>query len=209
MTEQKHLYIVFTSTNSGMGKLIRFFTRNKYNHASITLDDSLGGLNSFARHHKNVAFYGGYVNESCLRYEGALAKVAKIPLTDEQFDKAMAHFEGMAGDEGYIYNTLSAATNLLKKKVKVKKAYTCVEFVVETLDMLAVDERVCADKFYSVKDLEDIFGDKVIYEGEFPKWCENAVWGNDNYDTPLTFFKGSKSAIRAHLRLFKRLIFAS
>ena len=114
----------------------------------------------------------------------------------------------MACDGGYIYNTLSAATNIIRKKVRVKKAYTCVEFVVETLDLLAVDERLCAGNFYSVKDLEDIFSDRVIYEGEFPKWCENAVWGNDDYDTTLTFFKGSKSAIRAHLRLLKRLLSA-
>ena len=208
MTEQKHLYIVFTSTNSGMGKLIRFFTHNKYNHASITLDENLGMLNSFARHHKNVAFYGGFVRESCLRYDGALSKVAKISITDEQYDRLKEHFESMACDGGYIYNTLSAATNIIRKKVRVKKAYTCVEFVVEALDLLAVDKRICAGNFYSVKDLEDIFSDRVIYEGEFPKWCENAVWGNDDYDTTLTFFKGSKSAIRAHLRLFKRLLSA-
>lgn len=210
MDKPKCLYVVFSSTKCGIGGFIRFMTRNLYNHMSVTLDPSLATLYSFARYHKSAPFYGGFVCESCLRYQGdalAKVKVVAIPLTDEQYENAVTFFDGMKKSNGrYIYNTLSAITNIFRRKVRINDAYTCVEFAVNTLDTLGVDERISAKRFYSIKQLESILAESIIYEGNFPDWADNAQWGDDLFKTPTGFFKGSKNTIRSHIKLLKRLV---
>ena len=209
MSNQKHLYVVFSSTKCGMGSFVRFMTHNPYNHLSLSLDRNLGTLYSFARHYKSAPLYGGFVCESCLRYKSnssAQVKVAAIPLTDKQYEAATEYFENIKkGGNRYIYNTLSAITNLFHRKVKIKDAFTCVEFAVSTIDNLGLDKDISANRFYSIKQLEAILADRITYEGVFPDWADCSDWGNDTYNLPMGFFKGSKNTIHSYLRLLKRL----
>ncbi len=209
MSEQKCLYVVFSSTNGGIGRFIRFMTKNQYNHTSVTLDPTLSTLYSFARYHKSAPFYAGFVCESCLRYQSqeAKIKVAAIPLTEEQFDKAKEFFDDVKGNkDSYIYNLLSAITNITHRKININKAYTCVEFAVKTIDALGVDNKISSVDFYTIKELENMLCDNIIYEGEYPNWAENADWGDDVFSSPIGFVKGSVNSLRTQARLFKRLI---
>ena len=59
----RHLYIMLSRTDTGMGRLIRFFTKETYNHVSLCLDDRLDHFVSFARFRQDVPLAGGYVAE--------------------------------------------------------------------------------------------------------------------------------------------------
>ena len=209
MDKQNHLYVVFSSTKCGIGSFIRFMTGNCYNHTSVTLDPSLSTLYSFARYHKSAPFYAGFVCESCLRYQGQAAKikVAAIPLTDEQYNMAKDFFDDMkSSKDKYIYNLLSAITNITRRKVNINNAYTCVEFAVKTIDTVGINNQISSLNFYTIKELENLLSDKVVYEGVYPDWAEDADWGEDVFTSPIGFVKGSVNSLRTQARLFKRLI---
>ena len=46
---KKNIYIMISQTNTGCSRILKFFTRAPYNHASIALDENLNSLYSFAR----------------------------------------------------------------------------------------------------------------------------------------------------------------
>ena len=58
-----YLYVMLSRTDTGMGRFIRFFTREEYNHVSLCVDDSLQKFVSFARYRQDTPLAGGAVAE--------------------------------------------------------------------------------------------------------------------------------------------------
>ena len=51
------VYIVFSATPTGTGRLIRKATRNQYNHVSLSLNRDIRKMYSFARIHRAIPLY--------------------------------------------------------------------------------------------------------------------------------------------------------
>ena len=131
----KYLYVVFSSTPNKMGTLIRGFTGGQYNHVSIALDESLSQMYSFARRYYHTPFYGGFVKESVSRYHinerCAHIRICRLSVTDAQYRSLESHLADMLKrQDRYLYNHLSALTVPLRRRVKIRDAYICVDFVV-------------------------------------------------------------------------------
>ncbi len=168
---QNYVYIIFSSTPTKMGKLIRSFTQNQCNHVSITMDPNLSHCYSFARRYHRTPLYGGFVTESNARYhrqgEHAQIHVCKIPVTAQQAQLLADKFSQMERScDHYLYNHLSALGALLRKPIQAKDAYTCVEFCVHILWQL--DYPVTPGQFYSVDELDELLREYRIYEGPMP-----------------------------------------
>ena len=134
----KHIYVVFSSTPYKIGKMIRVVTREKYNHASIALDENLTQMYSFARRYQCTPFYGGFVKESSARYcrKGVQAsvKIYKLLVSEENYNAVVQQLEDMSRTkEHYLYNHFSALTTVFHKCIPLRDAYTCVEFCVDVL----------------------------------------------------------------------------
>lgn len=181
MSTQKYLYIVFSATPYRVGSIIRFFTKNRYNHVSVSFHQNLQTLYSFARYHKNAPLYGGFVRESCLRYRRgdkyANIKVCRIPVSDEQKNAIKEYIESL--DEK-CYNLISVPFALIKKKYRAIRAYTCVEFVVSLLCEAKIGA-FCEEKFYSINDLEQQLSEYAVYEGSFKTIAKGSTWGRDKF----------------------------
>lgn len=209
--DNTNLYIIFASTPFRVGSFIRMVTKHKYNHAAITFDKDLGSWYSFARRYKNAPFYGGFVSESGLRYKMqnkyTHIKVCKLSLSSDDVDIIHNYIKEMkAHSNEYVYNMFSAFLFPFSKKLNINNAYTCVEFVVSVLSK--VDSRIKTDNYYSIIDLENIYNDKLMYEGlyEIPKDIVN--WEEDTFMEHRTFLSNTYNTI---LSLFKltRLYFAT
>lgn len=164
----KHIYIVFSSTPYRIGKLIRRATGEEYNHVSIALDERLTRMYSFARRYYRTPFLGGFVKESLSRYhvngEATHIRMCRLEVTDKQYSALEHKLEEMyARREHYLYNHLSAITALFRKTVKLRDAYTCVEFAVPMLQSFGI--AVEPAKYYTVGDLEKLLSGNVIYTG--------------------------------------------
>lgn len=164
----KYIYIVFSSTPYRIGKLIRRVTGDTYNHVSIALDERLTRMYSFARRYYRTPFLGGFVKEALSRYhvngEATQIRMCRLEMTDKQYSALERKLEEMYADrEHYLYNHLSAITALFRKTVRLRDAYTCVEFAVPILQDLGV--AVEPGRYYTVGDLEKLLSENVIYTG--------------------------------------------
>lgn len=125
-TINKHnIYVVFIMTNTYMGKLIRLFTRNQYNHVTLALDSNLCEMYSFARYHINSPIRGGFVVELPDRYlfnnQDVMIKVCQMPVNEEQYRRIQEEIRYFKKHkEIMIYNTLNAILSLLRKRVHLK-----------------------------------------------------------------------------------------
>ena len=168
--EQKYLYFVLSRTPYKIGRLIRAFTREEYNHASIALSTN-DAMYSFARRHRCKALFAGFVKESVARYhlngQPAQIKVFRLPVTTEQHQNIANILEKMyAHRYQYLYNHLSAISAMWKKLTPAKNALICVEFCIHILHRIGYD--VDPDRYYSVCDLGKLLDGHCIYTGPMP-----------------------------------------
>ena len=171
MNRQKYLYVVFSSTPNRMGKFIRFFTRNFYNHVSLALDEDLSSLYSFARRFHDMPFFGGFVLEFAERFRkggSSQVKICALPVDEEQAAQARARMDDYIknGDRN-LYNLFSASLTLFRKRLLIKDAYTCAEFVADFIALTAPQYGLEEKRFYSIQELEKRFAPYQIFEGDF------------------------------------------
>ena len=165
---QKHIYVVFSATPYLIGHAIRRITGEVFNHTSIALDEDLTRMYGFARRYYRTPLYGGFVRESRSRYQvngkGTQIRICKLPVTAEQFSALETLLEGMYDrKDTYIYNHISALGALVRKPIRARDAYTCVEFCVEVLHSMGIP--LDPHKFYSVGDVERMLMPYTVYTG--------------------------------------------
>lgn len=166
-----YIYIVFSSTPYKIGKLIRRFTGEAYNHVSISLDRKLTQMYSFARRHYRTPLYGGFVKESFDRYrvkgQPTQIQVCQVSITDEAYTALQARLEDMHKNRlRYLYNHLSVFTTPFRRWVKCKDAYICAEFVAEALAQAGGP--VESGRYQTVGELLETLSHLTVYQGPMP-----------------------------------------
>lgn len=197
------IYIVFSATPTGMGSIIRKATRNRYNHVSISLSRDIRKMYSFARLHRAIPLYGGFVVESILRYQSfagtARVKICRVEVPEPQWTYLRNHLERLWNErEEYIYNTPAALASLVHLRPAISKAYTCVTFVQTLLarhHLAGVTER----DIPTIRSLERRLAPCVVYEGPAP--VRAGDWGEDAYPAQTT----TRYAVYTTARHFGRL----
>lgn len=189
---EKEIYIVFSATACKMGRFIRVLTGGCYNHVSLSLDPGLKTLYSFARHYKNTPLYGGFVEESLLRYTGgssaAAFKVCRLAVTGAQRARIEEYLDTIKiSREAYVYNMISAAFFPFHHRIRINRAYTCAEFVIDMLGETGICPGFCEEKFLSVKELEVALCETVVYEGSAANYEAPGSWGKDGYNSAQPF----------------------
>lgn len=207
---QKNIYIVFSCTSTRIGAMIRYVTRNKYNHVSIALEGDLGRMYSFTRYRANAPFVAGFSEESPLRYlcDNTDVKICQIPVSDEKYNEVLAYIDEIQkNSKRYIYNYISALLVPTGKKICIPDAYTCLEFSVHILSKYGLAEGVSDRSFYNIVDLEKLLDLFVAYEGSITGIAVSNGWGNDVYpDYMKGKFRICAGSARQFGRLFYRLV---
>jgi len=180
-SNNKYIYVAFLVTNTSMGKLIRFFTRNRYSHVTIALDHCLNKMYSFARYHVNSPISGGFVTEYPDRYlsdnHDVTVKLCQLPVTKDEYEmisERITYFH--ENREDMLYNTLNAVLSLLRRRVEVKNSYTCLEFVTYLLGYSNV---------LAIRELERRLDHYVVYNGSF----RDIVKWEQSYEDEDDFFR--------------------
>lgn len=181
MSKERNIYVMLSATELKTGKLIRFFTRYKYNHVSISIDNELKYLYSFSRLYKRTTLYAGLVKESALRYKDSKVKIYKIPIDNYSYKKIKRYLNILDHSKNkYIYNFLSAFFFLFHKKINIDKSYTCIEFCILILSRYVKVLNLDENKFYSIKDLDKILSKYLIFKGDF-YINKSLSWDYDDY----------------------------
>lgn len=160
-TKQKEIYVIFSRTETGMGKMIRKLTKHAYNHVAIALEDSFQMLYSFARYSYNAPLIGGFVKEGYLRYTymgDAAVKVARICVSEREYTEILARLAVLLEEkEKMIYNSFGALGSLFGRRLHIRDAYTCIEFAAWLLGK---------EEILRIKELEAMLEAHIVFEGK-------------------------------------------
>ena len=209
---EKCVYVAFLTTPTRIGKTIRYITKNKYSHVSLSFDENLGKMYSFARYCVNSPLVAGFVEESALRYyynndDEVPVKICKIPLSPQKHALVKEYIEGIQKDsDQYIYNYFALASALLRKKILVDKSYTCLEFVYSVLYYCGVEDGLDFYSFYTISDLEKLLEKYVVHEGVLKKPDASTDWGNDVFYYRKSVLKIVAASLKRCGVLLKRTI---
>ena len=169
------VYVVVTSTGTGVARAIRIVTRMPYSHVSLSADASLHQLYSFCRNYKPLPLPATFNTE--LIGEGTLGKFAEIPceiyevpLTEEQylhFQALITHF--VSCRKMYSYSILGLFYVKMQKFHELQRKFVCSQFVAYVLDECGVtlDKPPC---LYSPDDLRYLPDARLIYRGELNRY---------------------------------------
>ncbi len=165
------LYIVFSATQYKTGGFIRTVTRGEYNHVSVAFDPALNEVYSFGRLALHAPFCGGFVREGSERFLSGKRRsqiaVCAVRIDGEHMRAVRGRLAEMleSGPEKYVYNMLSAACVPIRRRVRIRDCYTCVEFAVSLLMTAGLP---LDDSYHSITELYRLLSTGEIYRGEFP-----------------------------------------
>lgn len=184
------VYIVFSATQTGMGRLIRAATRSQYNHVSFSFEPDIRSMYSFARYYHAIPLYGGFVLESILRYRSCSqpvqVKICRLNVEDSSFHSLQAFLDRLWKErETYLYNTPAALASLLHRQPAIPKTYTCATFVHKLLRLCQMEgaETVLCP---TVHRLEQLLAPYVVYEGSAFPLTIQGQWGDDVFPLSTT-----------------------
>lgn len=172
MEKKKKIYVVLSQTGSVVSKLIHIFSHRKYNHASLSLDDSLDKMYSFARKYTHCPFIGAFVTESkgkgTLKYfKNTECVVLEMNVSEETFDIISARVEEMLkNSDKYKYNYKGLFAGIIKKHYTVENKYYCSEFVKSVLEDSGAIEKGKISEIAYPHEFLSLDNIKVIYEGK-------------------------------------------
>lgn len=88
----RKVYIVLTQTYTNIARIIKSITKDKYSHASLSLDPKCDKMYSFGRKYIYFPFYGIFLKEDLRkglfsRNKNALVAIYEINVTAYQYNK--------------------------------------------------------------------------------------------------------------------------
>ena len=133
---EKKIYIVLTQTYTTIARIIKSITKDKYSHASISLDIKCNNMYSFGRKYIYFPFYGIFLKEDLrkglfIRNKNALIAIYEIKVTKKQYNKIKDKIKEIElNNKGYNIIGLLLAHFRIKLH---RRKYYCSEFVYEVL----------------------------------------------------------------------------
>ena len=182
----KYLYVMISSTDTGMARFIRTFSRSSYNHVSMTLDPTLRNWWSFARYHQDAPFYGGFIKEPVERFYGntgdAHVRIFRIEITQER-SRRIQHLFVQAGrkETRLIYNYFDAIASVVNQKIAIAGSYTCLSFACA----------VIGRQYRKIEDLNAALEPHLYYEGSLAQLAPDSGNREDGYFQPIGRLKGN------------------
>lgn len=184
----KHVYVILSSTPTLVGKTIRAVCGKRLNHASISLDEDLNKMYSFARNRLHTPFVGGLVKESYDRLSlggkfYVYVKIYKVPLTDNQYSLIENYIYNVRDDEEkYLYNLFAVIGYPLHKGYNIYKAYVCSEFVVRALLAGQVSMKGYASFKIQPEDIGKLISKNLFFKGSFQEYVKKVNHLNESDD---------------------------
>ena len=194
-----NLYVILSRTTTGAGKIIRAFTRNYYNHVSLSLHEDLSGIVSFARFHIDVPLHAGYVAEPAERflYNGGPIpiRVFRVEIPDEKARRLAEFFKRTdSSDNGLLYNYFGALLTMFRIPCRIPGAYTCLSFV----------STVLGKHYRSFQAMEKDLAPYEVFCGDFFDKQADSGLRTDEYFTPRGKMRGFRDSTVHMARLVAR-----
>ena len=173
--KKKYIYIMVSQTGTGCSKILQFFTRAPYNHASIAFDENLNSLYSFARQNLYIPLIAGFVKENINEgiykiHDNTICQIYRVPITNKQLKKLQKEVEEFEKNGNkYHYNFLGLVAMLFNIPYTRPYHYVCSQFVayvLEQADAVKFDKHFSLIRPYDFCDILDSSDVDLIYSGK-------------------------------------------
>lgn len=179
--KKKKIYVVMTQTGTFLSRLLKFLSKDVYNHASIALDDRLEEMYSFGRLNPYNPFVGGFVKESphygtFKRFSNTDAMIITLDVTEKQYDGVKTMLSKMYEErEKYRYNYKGLFAAFFGKRIEELNRFYCSEFVKHVL----VENGIVAKTFFREithpADFTEIPDAKTVYVGKLRTYASDVT----------------------------------
>ena len=174
----KKIYIVLTYTGTVLAKIVKFYTRDKFSHVSIALDEDLNEMYSFGRLNPYNPFWGGFVHEKIdsgtfKRFKNTETEIFSIDITEKQYSTIKKTINFMKKNKDcYNFNVIGLFAVCLNEKVKFKHSFYCAEFVKYLFDRAKISKGELPE-IIKPEDFKKISNIKKEYKGKLKKYRAN------------------------------------
>lgn len=184
---QKYIYLVLSSSSSVPAKIIKFFTKNDLNHASISLDPSLKRMYSFGRVKLWNAFYGGFVVEDkdkgfYEKFNDTYINLFRFSVSKEIYEKTKEYLLTCEREKDtFKYNLVGVALSKFDIPLVRHKQYFCSEFVAlvfKECGISNISRNVHTYHPHYFLELED---KELIYEGMLRDYSPDLLVSKKEY----------------------------
>ena len=145
--------IIFSNNKTIIGKLVRFFSKYNYSHASFALNNDFSKVYSYARYYNCVCIPSGFKCENLSNFfENSKGEIFTISISKEEYDKIVLYLNYLKNKKpGYNYLELI----MLKFNIGIIDGdkYVCSTFVAKILSLLKCITLSKEIHLYTVKDL--------------------------------------------------------
>lgn len=172
----KNIYLVLTQTGSIWAQAIKVYTRDAYNHISISLSPDLEPMFSFGRRQTYNPFWGGFVKERrsagiYKRFPKTIAAVLKLPVSDEIYNSVyQVLWEMYENKEIYGYDFIGLCLAAIRIEKQRNNKFYCSEFIRSIFRKFQVPGFENLKPFTAPSDFLSYPGAELIYEGVFQNY---------------------------------------
>ncbi|SHH57891.1 hypothetical protein SAMN02745823_00355 [Sporobacter termitidis DSM 10068] len=207
------IYIVLSETPTGFGRVIRYFGKIKYNHASIAFDEKLRQLYSFGRRQYKNPLNAGLIREyperfSLRRFSRVNVRIYRISVTREQYLLGKNRIREIRHDrDGYLYNLFSVLSFPLLKGFHTYKAYSCAEFVAHMVRTMGITLGAAKpDSAFTPEEIGDRVESRPFFEGNLLDYCASAPYIRDCFFDDPGYVRTARTSCALPFRLLYRKI---
>lgn len=170
----KKIYIVLTYTGTILSKIVKFYTRDKFCHVSIALDEALNEMYSFGRLNPYNPFWGGFIHEKIdcgtfKRFKNTEAKIFSINVTEKQYNIIKKTINFIENNKKYYkFNVIGLFAVSVNKRLKFKHSFYCAEFVKYLLDKAKIENDL--PSIIKPEDFKNLIDMEKEYEGKLREY---------------------------------------
>ena len=170
MSETK-VYLLFTNTGTMLTRLIKLYTRDSLNHASIAFDEQLQELYSFGRKKPYNPFIGGFVKEQVGEgiIKNAECAVYSLSVSKEEYEIMKAEVKKIEQRKDQLkYNLMGLFAIVFNQTWERENAFFCSEFVATVLNrkdglLNKVPCLITPQDLLNIENLELVYKGKLEY----------------------------------------------
>ncbi len=180
MGQPKYIYIMLSNTYSWTTRAIGLYTRARYNHVSLALDEHLLEMYSFGRRYPHWALPGGFVQE--MQKEGTFAlfrrticAIYRLEVTESQYlaiREIIAEFK--KEQDSYRFNLLGFAGLAAGQPIERRYAFFCSQFVATVLARAGIELVDKPPGLVKPSDFAESGRLTLIYEGKLADYAPTA-----------------------------------
>lgn len=167
----KKIYLLFTHTGTYFSELLAVFSKAKYNHVSICIDDNFESFYSFGRRVVRFPLLSGFVTERLNHgiyeiYKETQGCIYSLEVTNQQYENLKQMLSKYKQHRyRYGYNLIGLVGIMVNKPIRRRRKYFCSQFVSYLLDQSGIHNFNKDSCLIVPEDIEEIPNMIKIFEG--------------------------------------------